>query len=134
MTDGATNGKKVKIDTSAPNAAPEAVYQTERYSRDFAYTFEVPKDARYHVRLHFAEIFNSDIGSRVEDISLNGNLVLKDFDILKTAGAMNKAVVKEFNDVAPDSRGNIVVRIAAASHSPDKNAKICGIEILKAGQ
>ncbi|HWH70175.1 MAG TPA: GH92 family glycosyl hydrolase, partial [Candidatus Sulfotelmatobacter sp.] len=134
MVDGATNGKRGKIDTSAPNAAPEAVYLSERYSQDFAYVFEVPKDGRYQVRLHFAEIFNSEVGSRVENISLNGQVVLKDFDILKTAGAMNKAVVKEFNDVAPDSQGNIVVRIAAAPQSPDKNAKICGIEILKAGQ
>jgi hypothetical protein len=94
----------------------------------------VPKDSRYQVRLHFAEIFNSDIGSRVENISLNGQVVLKDFDILKTAGAMNKAVVKEFNDIAPDNQGNIVIRITAAPQSPDKNAKICGIEILKASQ
>lgn len=134
MVDGGSNGRKVKIDTSAPNAAPEAVYQSERYSQDFAYVFEVPKDGRYQVRLHFAEIFNSEVGSRVENISLNGQVVLKDFDILKTAGAMNKAVVKEFNDVTADGQGNIVVRIAAAPQSPDKNAKICGIEILKAGQ
>ena len=134
MVDGSTNQKKVKIDTTAANAAPEAVYQSERYSQDFSYIFEVPKDGRYQVRLHFAEIFDSEPGSRVEDISLNGRVVLKDFDILKVAGAMNKAVVKEFNDVAPDSQGTIVVRIAAASQSPDKNAKICGIEILRAGQ
>jgi predicted alpha-1,2-mannosidase len=132
MVDGATNGKRVTIDTSAPNAAPEAVYQSERYSQDFAYEFPVPKDGRYQVRLHFAEIFNNEIGSRVENVSLNGQVVLKDFDILKTAGAMNKAVVKEFNDVAADSQGNIVVRIAAAPQSPDKNAKICGIEIVRA--
>jgi hypothetical protein len=57
--------------------------------------------------------------------------VLPEFDILKAAGALNKAVVKEFNEVAPDKDGNIVVRIAAAPQSPDKNAKICGIEVLK---
>jgi hypothetical protein len=134
MVDGATNRKQVTIDTSAPKAAPEAVYQSERYSQDFAYEFPVPKDGRYQVRLHFAEIFNSEIGSRVENVSLNGQVVLKDFDILKTAGVMNKAVVKEFSDVAADSQGNIVVRIAAAPQSPDKNAKICGIEIVRAGQ
>jgi hypothetical protein len=134
MMDGSTNHKKVKIDTSAANAAPEAIYQSERYSQDFSYVFEVPRDCRYQVRLHFAEIFDSEPGSRVEDISLNGKIVLKDFDILKAAGAMNKAVLKEFNDVAPDSQGNIVVRIAAAPQSPDKNAKICGIEIFKASQ
>ena len=134
MVDGSTNYKRVRIDTSAAHAGPEAIYQSERYSQDFAYVFEVPKDGRYQVRLHFAEIFDSEPGSRVEDISLNGKVVLKDFDILKAAGAMNKAVVKEFNDVAPDSQGNIVVRIAAAPRSPDKNAKICGIEIVQASQ
>jgi hypothetical protein len=131
MLDGATNGKKVRIDTSAANAAPEAVYQSERYSQDFCYSFEVPKDSRYLVRLHFAELFDSEPGQRVENISINGKAVLPEFDILKAAGAMNRAVVKEFNDVAPDKDGNIVVRIAAAPQSPDKNAKICGIEVLK---
>ena len=131
MLDGATNGKKVRIDTSAANAAPEAVYQSERYSQDFSYSFEVPKDGRYLVRLHFAELFDSEPGQRVENISINGNAVLPEFDILKAAGALNKAVVKEFNEVAPDKDGNIVVRIAAAPQSPDKNAKICGIEVLK---
>ena len=131
MVDGATNGKRVRINTSAANAAPEAVYQSERYSQDFAYRFGVPKNGRYLVRLHFAELFDSEPGQRVENISINGKAVLPDFDILKAAGAMNKALVKEFNDVAPDKDGNIVVRIAAASQSPDKNAKICGIEIHK---
>jgi len=40
-------------------------------------------------------------------------------------------VVKEFPDVATDARGNIVIRITAAPDSPDQNAKISGIEILK---
>jgi hypothetical protein len=45
---------------------------------------------------------------------------------------------KPFNPIAlvgdeyvPDKDGNIVVRIAAAPQSPDKNAKICGIEAVK---
>ena len=46
---------------------------------------------------------------------------------------MNKAVVREFPDVAPDAQGNIVIRIAATPDSPDQNAKISGVEILKSG-
>ena len=132
MVSGSTNHKNVKIDTSVTNAAPAAIYQYERYGQDYAYVYEVPKTDRYTVRLHFAEIFNDGEGSRLEDICLNDQVVLKDFDIFKAAGGMNKAVVKEFKDVAPNDQGNIVIRITAASHSPDKNAKICGIEILKA--
>ena len=44
---------------------------------------------------------------------------------------MNKAVVKEFKAVKPTDKGAIAVRIVAADQSPDKNAKINGIEVLK---
>jgi hypothetical protein len=59
--------------------------------------------------------------------------VLSDFDIFAAAGGLNKALVKEFPGIKPDDRGNIVIRITTTPKSPDKNAKISGIEILKAG-
>jgi predicted alpha-1,2-mannosidase len=119
------------IDTSVPNAAPAAVYQGERYGRDFTHTFPVPAGEHYLVRLHFAEIFDSGVGSRLENIEINGQPVLTNFDILADAGSMNKAVVKEFQNIVPDAQGNIAIRIASTTNSPDHNAKISGIEILK---
>ncbi|HEY4416545.1 MAG TPA: GH92 family glycosyl hydrolase [Verrucomicrobiae bacterium] len=118
------------VDTSATHAAPLAVYQNEFYGRDYAYTFPVPKDGTYVVRLHFAEIFDNAANIRVENVFLNGNQVLTNFDIFTAAEGVNKAVVEEFTNIAPDAQGNLVVRIAAASDSQDQNAKICGIEIL----
>ncbi len=44
---------------------------------------------------------------------------------------MNKALVRDFEHIAPDANGNIVVRVSAAPGSPDQNAKINGIEILE---
>ncbi|HEY3864065.1 MAG TPA: GH92 family glycosyl hydrolase [Verrucomicrobiae bacterium] len=131
ITAGSENQKRGRINVSAPNAAPAGVYLSERYGRDFAHTFAVPKDARYHVRLHFAEIFDDGAGMRLENIEINGQPVLKDFDIFSAAGSLNKAVVKDFDGIAPDANGNIVVRVMAAPGSPDQNAKICGIEILE---
>jgi predicted alpha-1,2-mannosidase len=119
------------IDTSVPNAAPAAVYQGERYGRDFTHTFPVPAGEHYLVRLHFAEIFDSGVGSRFENIEINGQPVLTNFDILADAGSMNKAVVKEFQNIVPDAQGNIAIRIASTTNSPDHNAKISGIEIIK---
>jgi predicted alpha-1,2-mannosidase len=119
------------IDTSVPNAAPAAVYQGERYGRDFTHTFPVPAGEHYLVRLHFAEIFDSGVGSRLENIEINGQPVLTNFDILADAGSMNKAVVKEFQNIVPDAQGNIAIRIASTTNSPDHNAKISGIEIIK---
>jgi len=134
MPSGSVNSKVVSIDTSAPNAAPAAVYQTERYAKDFSYVYSVPKGGRYLVRLHFAEIFDDGAGRRLEDIQINGRPALKDFDIFSAAGGLNKAVVKDFPGIVPDDHGNVVIRITTTAASPDKNAKINGIEILKAGE
>ncbi|WP_238596570.1 GH92 family glycosyl hydrolase [Abditibacterium utsteinense] len=129
MEDGSTNGNTTPVDVSAPNAGPEAIYQSERYGSDFSYRFPVPKTGRYTVRLHFAEIFGAQANERVENIDINGTRVLENFSVAAEAG-QNKAVVKEFTDIAPNAQGEIVVRIAAAPGSADKNAKISGIEIL----
>ncbi len=130
MTDGDTNGASTDIDTSVPDAAPAGVYQSERYAQDFTYMFPVPKDGAYTVRLHFAEIFDSGVGERLENIAINGKPVLTNFDIITAAGGTARAVVKTFSDIQPDAKGNIAIRISAAPNSPDQNAKINGIEIL----
>ena len=133
MVDGAVNSTHSAVDTSASGAAPPAVYQSERYGQDFAYHFAVPTDRKYHVRLHFAEVFDDGAGRRIENIELNGKPVLTNFDIFVAAGGMNKAVVKEFHDVAPNSEGSIVIRISSPTTSPDRNAKISGIEVMPEG-
>jgi predicted alpha-1,2-mannosidase len=130
LVQGSTGHSDAKIDTSAPNAAPAAIYQYERYARDFDFTFPVPKGGHYLVRLHFAELFDGDVANRLEDISINGQQKLSNFDIFAEAGSKNKAVVKDFSNIAPDAKGNIVIRISASEKSPDKNAKISGIEIM----
>lgn len=130
MTDGQTNSASPTIDTSAPNAAPAAIYQSERYGQDFTYSFPVPKDHTYTVRLHFAEIFGDTAGQRVENIFLNDQPVLKDFDPFVAAGGPDKAVVRQFDEVSPDAKGLIRIRIEAVNDSPDQNAKISGIEIF----
>jgi predicted alpha-1,2-mannosidase len=134
MMDGQTNHGDVDIDTSAPNSAPAAVYDGERYAKDFTYRFAVPTDGAYTIRLHFAEIFDSGAGMRKENISINGNRVLSDFDIFASAGGTNKAVVKEFSGIKPDAKGVISIRIQAAPDSPDQNAKISALEILPASE
>jgi len=127
------NHADAAIDTSASHAGPAALYQSEAYAQDFAYTFPVPAGQRYLVRLHFAEIFDNGAASRLENIQINGHPVLTHFDIFAAAGGMNKAVIREFSDIETDAQGNLVIRIAADSGSPDQNAKINGIEILPAG-
>ena len=130
MQQGAINGANPTVDTSAANAAPAGVYKTERYGSDFTYSFAVPKDKLYTVRLHFAEIFGDAAGQRLENISINDKSVLSNFDPVVAAGGPNKAVVKDFMGIKPNAKGRIDINVSAAQAASDKNAKISGLEIL----
>jgi len=119
--------------------APNAVYQTERYSpsagASFSYMFPgLTVGTNYLVRLHFSEDWAADevVGGRLEDVSINGVNVLSSFDIYHTAGNVaHKAVVQDFTKT-PDSSGNMTVAFVAHAGSPDQYAKVDGIEILSA--
>jgi hypothetical protein len=52
MIDGSTSSANVPIDTSAPNAGPVGIYQSERWGTDFTFKYPVPTDKTYTVRLH----------------------------------------------------------------------------------
>jgi hypothetical protein len=108
------------------NAAPQAVYQSERYGNS-TYTFpSLTASAQHTVRLHFAELYHTASGKRVFNVAINGNTVLSSFDVYAAAGANYKAVVREFTTTASTS-GQIVVKLTTVTD----NATIEGIEILK---
>ena len=56
----------------------------------------------FTVRLHFAEPDGAKPGQRIFDVKLQGQTVLKDFDVAKEAG-VNTALVKEFQHVRATS-------------------------------
>ncbi|GMH29399.1 hypothetical protein Nepgr_031242 [Nepenthes gracilis] len=57
----------------------------------------------YTVQLHFAEIMYSNelscIGRRIFDVSIQGNLVLKDFNIMEKAGGVGKGITMNFTNI-----------------------------------
>ncbi|MCX5660257.1 MAG: PQQ-binding-like beta-propeller repeat protein [Planctomycetota bacterium] len=53
----------------------------------------------FTVRLHWAELEEIKPGQRVFDVKLQGETVLKDFDVVKEAGSPRKAVTREFKHV-----------------------------------
>jgi hypothetical protein len=113
--------------SGASNAAPMAVYQSERYG---AFTYTVPgltAGASYTVRLHFAEIYWTAAGQRKFHVNINGTRVLTDHDIVAAAGAANKAVVRDFTATA-NASGQIVIQYLNGSVNL---AKSSGIEIIR---
>ena len=109
--------------------APVAVYQSARYTDNLGYIFSnLTVGAKYKVRLHFADIFNSSVGPRVFNITvLHASQAISNFDLTASAGGMNKAVIKEFTVVA-DSSGQVDIWLHAAVAGDI--CEINGIEIL----
>jgi hypothetical protein len=107
------------------NAAPAAVYQSERYGNT---TYTLPgltASAAYTVRLHFAELYWTAATKRVFTVAINGTNVLTNFDIYATAGAAYKAVARDFNANA-NASGQIAIKLTTVTD----NATISGIEVL----
>jgi Malectin domain len=122
---GSTASVTHAIDTSAvTNPAPQAVYQSNRYG-NFSYAVAgLSAGKSYTVRLHFAEEYWTTAGSRIFNVTINGQQVLTNFDILATAGAEYKAVVEQFTTTA-DSSGKVTIVFSTVKD----NAQVNGIEI-----
>jgi len=58
-------------------------------------------------------------GRRVFDIKLQDKVVLESFDILKTAGQINRAVIKEFKGIRAEDV--LILELLPKSANPKKN-------------
>jgi len=129
---GATINHANTIDLSGvTNPAPMAVYQSARVAATIGagttFSYTIPgftAGSGHTVRLHFAETFWTATGQRVFNVSINGTQVLTNFDIFAAAGAMNKAVIRQFTTTANGS-GQISIVFTTVT---DK-ALISGIEV-----
>ncbi len=127
---GTVDSTKDAIEVKVPNAAPEAIYQTERYG-DFTYRIPVnPIPGGYTVRLHFVDFKFSSAGQRKFNVDINGTSVLSDFDIIAEGGAKDKAVVKDFPHIMPGPDSSI--RIHFSKGSAD-DAEVAGLEVMPSG-
>ena len=111
----------------------DTLYQTERFG-NFSYNFSLPS-GDYVVDLHFAEIyFGSNqspsgpggSGERVFDASIEGTLVLDNYDIFADVGA-DTAVIKSFPVTVSDGELNI------GFVTVTNNAKVSAIAVYAAG-
>ncbi len=113
------------------NTENDELYITERYGADFGYDIQL-EDGTYQVKLHFVELYwgapglgvDGGTGDRVFDVSIEGEVVIDDYDIFNEVGALF-ATQKEFEIVVSDGMLNIDFL------SSVDNAKISAIEIQK---
>lgn len=113
------------------NPAPADVYRSIRYTPTptqypfFSAVIPVTADRSYRVRLHFFDAWSMVPTQRLFHISINGQRVETDFDIIGRAGGQYRALAPEYLvDVGDD--GQIVILFE--NHVSD--AMVSGIEIL----
>jgi hypothetical protein len=123
---GSASSTTNTVDTSGvTNPAPEGVYQTNRVG-NFTYTIpNLTPGATYTVRLHFAETYWTSTGKRVFTVSINGQQVLTNFDIVAAAGGANKATVQQLTATA-NGNGQLVIQFTSVVDQ----AQVNGIEVI----
>jgi hypothetical protein len=95
--------------TGVATPAAQAVYRTWRYGSFTYMAGNLVPGASYTVRLHFADNTATATGQHVFNVVLNGQTVLRNFDVFAAAGGRYRALAREFTATA-DSTGSIALR------------------------
>lgn len=91
--EGAVSMGNVYSTASAVQAVSDAeIYKTERWNNYLAYAIPAESGKKYKLTLKFAEIFFGGSSSRVFNVSVEGQLFLKNFDVFAEAGGKNIAI------------------------------------------
>lgn len=85
----------------------DTLYQSVRSNVGFSYLFDLD-NGDYQVTLHFMEPFQDEVGERVFDVYMEGQLVVDDYDIFAEAGAQYTAVSKTVSVEVTDGQLNIL--------------------------
>ncbi|XP_019072671.1 probable LRR receptor-like serine/threonine-protein kinase At1g53440 isoform X2 [Vitis vinifera] len=100
---GDEDGSHLAKNTSALNSEDAEIYQTARLAPiSLKYYGLCLRKGIYRLRLYFAEImFSNDqtfgsLGKRLFDVSIQGNVVLRDFNIMEEAEGAGKGIYKDF--------------------------------------
>ena len=104
-------------------------HQCAGQSGDMRFIFNALPDAPAEITLYFAEIQHKAGSQRVFDVNINGQTVLKHFDIWAEAGGACKAVEKRFT-LRPRN-GSIVITPGDIQHG---DAAFSGIKIQCGGR
>ena len=106
------------------------LYEWHRFGH-FHYVIPVVTGGKYTLKLHFMEhwfgVQNGGIGgvgSRVFDVSSNGTMLLKGFDIFREAGS--EPLIKTFQHIEPTPQGKIEIYFTPALNYPS----ISAIEVI----
>ncbi|RJP63190.1 MAG: glycoside hydrolase [Ignavibacteriales bacterium] len=106
-------GWRSEVDSSVEieNTDDDVLFHTESwgYWENLEYVFENLPKGKAKVTLRFAEVTLSKPKARIFDVAINGDTVLKNFDVFEEAGGRNKAIDKVFTVDVTDGMIKIIV-------------------------
>jgi hypothetical protein len=114
------NTNTINMSQITSDPPPAALFNNERYG---AMSYTIPgftSGSSYIVTLYFAETYLTSAGSRLFNVSINGETALANFDIYATAGGENRAIAESFTTRA-NSSGQIVIQFTAGTENPKIN-------------
>jgi outer membrane protein assembly factor BamB len=86
------------------------------------------KSFPYTVRLYFAEPELASPDNRVFNVSIQGEVMLKNFDIIREAGTKYRAITKEFKKIM--IKDDLNIKFSPGNNLNNNAPIICGIEII----
>ena len=103
-----------------------------------SYTFPLlgkdDKPATYTLRLHFADLNEkSAAGTRVFDVKVQGETVIKDLDVASEAGGARKALIREVKGIQVSSTLLLELAPRAANASRDALPILNAVEVIREG-
>ena len=129
---GFTDSGFVRIETLAISGTPDPdLYRVQRERIQLDYKFDIPNGS-YDVILHFAELKDNVALNRVMDVSLEGALVLDDFDLYVQAPGKGVALQRRFNGVTV-ADGQLHLLLVKSLSSYKRPCAIAAIEIGPTG-
>jgi hypothetical protein len=130
LSDRYFSGGRRGLLPDSTKATNRGIYSYHRIGR-FRYDIPVVSPGNYRVTLFFSEPWfgkhnwgNGGPGSRIFDVSCNGNMILKNFDILAEGGT--NPVAKTFDDIPATAQGKIELSFIPVVNYPIVDA----IEVL----
>ena len=121
-----SGGRPSQIGNSVANLPDSGLYDGQRIGH-FHYAIPMPPGMQYTLKLHFLErwfgIQNQNVGgvgSRIFDVSCNGSVLLKNFDIMREA--TGKPLVKSFPHIEPTAQGKVEIYFTPGVNYPSVSA------------
>ncbi|MGO9246663.1 MAG: TIM-barrel domain-containing protein [Verrucomicrobiia bacterium] len=125
---GINGGSSNMIPNVMANTLDPVMFQSEHLGVTFSAFFDCP-DGTYETSLYNAETYWYAVGQRLFNVSIQGQQVLSNYDIIAAAGGSNTAVIATFTNTVLN--GQLEIDFTGIPTLWDTNARVSAIRVRK---